>query len=320
MNHVDNEFFRKFLTKSYTSFTAVWLLGGMLFMSLVSGCSSEELSDAYGQFETTETSIAAEASGKLLQYTVEEGDKLSTDQQVGYIDTTQMVLQREELKAKLESIQAQIPNINAQIEVQKSELDQAQTDLNRTESLMEDGAATRKQLDDTRARVRTIQKQIDAQQIQKQSIRAEIKATRARIDQLNEQIGDAVIINPIRGTVLTSFVEPYEVVRMGQPLYRIANLDTLELRIYISGAQLPDVTLGQQVQVLVDKNAEENQEMNGTVSWIASKAEFTPQQIQTKEERVTQVYAVKVKVPNPRGILKDGMPGEVNFGNDTNNE
>lgn len=289
------------------------IAGIFLLVMALSACTNEELSDAYGQFEATETSVSAEASGKLLQYTVEEGDKLSIDQQVGYIDTTKMVLQREELKAKLESIQARIPNINAQIEIQKSELERAGTDLNRTELLIKDGAATQKQLDDTRARVRTIQKQINAQQIQKQSIRAEIKATRARINQLNEQIEDAVIINPVHGTVLTSFVEPYEVVRMGQPLYRIANLDTLELRVYVSGAQLPGIKLGQLAQVLVDKNAEENQELDGTVSWIASKAEFTPQQIQTKEERVTQVYAVKVKVPNPTGILKDGMPGEVNF-------
>lgn len=303
----------KILAVRHSKSIASWLLLAALLAGLFTGCSSEDLSDAYGQFEATETSIAAEATGKLLQFTIEEGDKLSIDQQVGYIDTTKMVLQREELKAKLESIQAQIPIINAQVEVQKSELNQAETDLKRTESLIRDQAATQKQLDDSRARVRTIKKQIDAQQIQKKAVRAEIKATQARIKRLNEQISDAVIINPVDGTVITSFVEPHEVMRMGQPLYRITNLDTLELRVYVSGAQLPNVTLNQQVQVLVDKNAKENRELNGRVSWIASKAEFTPQQIQTKEERVTQVYAVKVKVPNSSGILKDGMPGEVNF-------
>src|SRR5699024_1273687 len=121
--------------------------------------------------------------------------------------------------------------------------------------------------------------------------------------------------NPVDGTVLNSFVEPFEVVRQGQPLYQIANLDTLELRAYISGAQLPSVKLGQRVQILVDSTAETNQQLSGKVSWIASEAEFTPKMVQTKEERVTQVYAVKVRVSNPNGVLKIGMPGEVNFVN-----
>ena len=210
-------------------------------------------------------------------------------------------------------IQSKIENINAQVEVQKSELETALNDLKRVEALKKDGAATQKQLDDARARVRTIRKQIDALQTQKKSVRAEINATSAQMAQLNDQLRDAKIMNPVKGTVLTTFVEPHELVQKGQPLYRIANLDTLELRVYISGAQLPSVKLGQEVEVLIDKNAEENQSMRGRVSWIASEAEFTPKMIQTKEERVTQVYAMKVKVPNPEGIIKIGMPGEVNF-------
>ena len=187
------------------------------------------------------------------------------------------------------------------------------TDLHRIQALTKDSAATQKQLDDAQGRVRTLRKQINASQTQKQSVWAEINATQDRIDQVQQQLKDAHIMNPINGTVLTSYVEPHEVVGQGQPLYRIANLDTLELRVYVSGAQLPSIKLGQNVQVLVDKNADENQQMSGHISWIASEAEFTPKMIQTKQERVTQVYAVKVKVPNPNGILKIGMPGEVNF-------
>lgn len=280
---------------------------------VISGCSDNGKSDAYGQFEATETTISTEASGKLLRFTVEEGSDLEADQQVGLVDTTKLVLQRDELQARLESIRSRIENINAQVEVQKSELETAQNDLSRIQALKKDGAATQKQLDDAEARVRTILKQINALQTQKQSVRAEINATQAQIAQLEDQIDDAKLINPVNGTVLTTFVEPYEIVQKGQPLYQIANLDTLELRIYVSGAQLPSVKLGQDVEVLVDKNAEENRTTTGRISWIASQAEFTPKMIQTKEERVTQVYAVKVKVPNPDGILKIGMPGEVNF-------
>lgn len=285
----------------------------LLLVAVASGCSTNDLSDAYGQFEATEMTISSEASGKLLKFNAEEGVELAENRQVGLVDTLQMELKKQELQARMESIESKIENINAQVEVQKSELETAQNDLKRIEALKKDGAATQKQLDDARARVRTIRKQIDALQTQKKSVRAEINATRAQMAQLNDQIRDAKIVNPVRGTVLTTFVEPHELVQKGQPLYRIANLDTLELRVYISGAQLPSVKLGQKVEVLIDKNAEQNQSMRGRVSWIASEAEFTPKMIQTKEERVTQVYAMKVKVPNPDGIIKIGMPGEVNF-------
>lgn len=277
------------------------------------GCASEKKSDAYGQFEATETSISSEVPGKLITYTINEGDRLNQNTQVGQIDTTRLSLQKKELRSQLKSVRSKIENIDAQVEVQQEELALARTNLKRREALHEDGAATGQQLDNARTKVQTIEKRIRALQTEKQSIRAEIEATRTRIEQVEDRIDDALITNPITGTVLTSFVETHEMLRQGQPLYEIANLDTLELRVYISGAQLPSVKLGQQVEVLVDKNAEENQAMEGRVSWIASEAEFTPKMIQTKEERVTQVYAVKVRVPNPDGILKIGMPGEVNF-------
>ena len=301
-------------------FTSTFLLQDRLLLMAfglivlaITGCSNGEKSDAYGQFEATEITISAQASGELLSFGILEGQELKSGQQIGMVDTSKLVLQRDELQARLESIESRIGNINAEVEVQKSELESAEKDLKRIQSLNKDGAATQKQLDDAEARVRTIRKKIDALQTQKHSVRAEVAATEAKIAQLDDQIDDATITNPVLGTVLTTYVEPYELVRQGQPLYRIASLDTLILRIYVSGAQLPGISLGQEVQVLVDKNAEENQSMSGKVSWIASEAEFTPKMIQTKEERVTQVYAVEIKVANPEGILKIGMPGEVNF-------
>lgn len=290
-----------------------WLPLVLIIIVILTGCSGEEKSDAYGQFEATETTISSEVPGKLLGYHIEEGDMLEKEQSVGVIDTTRLVLQEQELKATLESIRSKIANINAEVEVRKEELALAETNLKRTKAMREDQAATDQQLDDVRSKVQTIRKQIDALQTQKQSVRAEINATQARIDQVRDQLQDAHIINPVKGTVLTSYAELYELVQQGQPLYQIANLDTLELRVYISGAQLPSVKLGQAVEVVVDQNRTEDQVMEGKVKWIASQAEFTPQQIQTKEERVDQVYAVEVRVPNPNGTLKIGMPGEVNF-------
>lgn len=193
----------------------------------------------------------------------------------------------------------------------------AQTDLERIRALSDDGAATRKQLDDAGGRVRTLEKRITALQTQKQSVRAEIRTIDVQVAQVEDQIQDAVIVNPVRGTVLTTFVEPHELVRQGEALYDIASLDTLVLRVYVSGAQLPALKLNQRVSVAVDRNADENRQLEGTVTWIASEAEFTPKMIQTKEERVSQVYAVKVRVANPDGTLKIGMPGEVNFSSAT---
>lgn len=276
-------------------------------------CSSKEKSDAYGQFEATETTISSQASGELLVFNVYEGSNLKPGEQVGLVDTTHLKLKENELLAVLASTQAKIDNINAEAEVLNEQLQTATINLQRIENLVEDEAATRQQLDDAQGKVRTLRKQIDALMVQKKSVRAEINATRSRLEQLEQQLIDARVVNPVNGTVLTTYVEPFELVGQGQPLYQIANLDTLELRIYVSGAQLPSVRLGQQVEVLIDKNADENRRLVGRISWIASEAEFTPKMIQTKEERVTQVYAVKVKVPNTDGVIKIGMPGEVNF-------
>jgi len=286
------------------------ILTGFVFAS---GCQQQNVSDAYGQFEATETTISAEASGRLIQFSADEGDKLNASQKVGIVDTVMTNLKRRELREQITVIRSRIESIDAQIEVQREELKLANVHLSRIKRLYDENAATGQQLDNATAQVDIITKHINALQTDKRQVHAEIRSVQARIRQLDQQIQDAIIINPVKGTVLTSFAEQYEMVQAGQPLYRIANLDTLTLRVYVSGAQLPKVKIGQQVNVLIDKNKTENQSMQGRVTWIAPEAEFTPQMIQTKEERVSQVYAVELEVPNPGGVLKIGMPGEVQF-------
>ncbi len=289
------------------------VLLGILFFLMVSGCTNNEKSDAYGQFEAVKTTVSAKGSGELLSFTVSEGTNLRAGKEVAVIDTVQLNLKKDELLSQREAAESKIETIDAEIGVQQQKLETAQKNLNRIRAMRKDNAATEQQLDDGEGNMQTIQKQIQALETQKKSVRAEIKSISARLNQVEQQLADAHVINPVNGTVLTTFVEPYELVGQGQPLYQIANLDTLELRAYVSGAQLPSIKLGQPVEVLVDKNVDTNQQLSGRISWIASQAEFTPKMIQTKEERVTQVYAIKVKVPNPDGILKIGMPGEVNF-------
>lgn len=280
---------------------------------LMSGCTRKNLSDAYGQFEADETTISAEANGQLLTFEVEEGDRLMQGELVGRIDTTALVLRIDELRATIQSVESNLVQLDAQADVYRSQIETAQNDLNRFQELKKDEAATQKQIDDVKGMINTLKMQIRAVQVQKQTVRAEIEAMRTRIAQVEDQLEKTGIINPVKGVVLTTFAEPHEITALGRPLYQIADTDELILRVYVSGAQLPRVKLGETVEVVIDKNEQENQTLNGVVSWISSEAEFTPRMIQTKKERVTQMYAVKIRVKNPEGIIKIGMPGEVNF-------
>ncbi|MDR9418558.1 HlyD family secretion protein [Gracilimonas sp.] len=289
--------------------TTIVLGLGLFFTS----CNQAEISDAYGQFEVNEVRVSAEASGILKSFIIKEGMHLSVGEEVGLVDTTQLSLRKKELQSSVQSIRTNIAKLDAQADVFREQLTTTKRDLDRYTNLKEDNAATQQQIDQIRGQFNVLEKQIASVEVQKQSVYAELETMKARIAQVEDQIQKAHLINPVNGVVLSSFVETNELVSAGKPLYEIADLSEMELRVYVSGAQLPQVKLGQSVEVLIDKNADENERLNGEVSWVASEAEFTPRMIQTKEERVTQVYAVKIRVPNPDGKLKIGMPGEVNF-------
>ena len=238
---------------------------------------------------------------------------MNAGEKVGQIDSTQTHLRKQELQATVKSIQTNISKLDAQAEVYQEQLQTAKKDLQRFTNLKQSNAATQQQIDQAQGQVNVLQKQISSVNVQKQSVYAELETMETRIAQIQDQLEKTKVINPLAGTVLSSYAEPNELVSTGKPLYELANLEEMILRVYISGAQLPTVSLGQEVEVLIDKNAEENESLKGQVRWIASEAEFTPRMIQTKEERVTQVYAVEIAVANPDGKLKIGMPGEVNF-------
>lgn len=280
---------------------------------LLTACSGKNnKSDAYGNFESTEVIVSSEATGKILKFTIEEGSVIKAGLVAGYVDTTDLVLKKEQLKAQKEIISVKTSNIISQIDVQKQQKANLIIDKARIEKLYKDGAATKKQLDDINGSINLVEKQINSIETQNSSVLNEMKNIDRQIDQVNENISKCYIINPINGTVLSKYAEESEITTMGKALYKIADMDFLDLRIYVSGAQLPKVKIGQKVEVLVDKNVDELTKLEGTVTWISSTAEFTPKIIQTKEERVNLVYAVKVNVKND-GTLKIGMPGEVNF-------
>ena len=285
----------------------------LLILLLLAACNGNDNgSDAFGNFEAREIIVSAESQGKLLQFSVEQGGQLKKNQQVGWIDTSTLHIQKEQLKAQKQAVASKLANIKAQIDVQQEQKQNLLTEKNRIKKLYNDQAATKQKLDDISGKYEVLLKQIEATNTQINAVHKEMEVMERRIDLVNEQIRKAKIINPVNGTVLEKYVEESEIAAMGKALYKIARLDEIDLRVYISGAQLPSVKIGQKVTVLVDKDVKTNQEFEGKVIWISNQAEFTPKIIQTKEERVNMVYAVKVRVKND-GTMKIGMPGEVIF-------
>jgi Multidrug resistance efflux pump len=284
--------------------------------------------DASGTFEVDEVIVSAEQNGKILSFNVHEGQSIGQYDTVGIIDVENIALQKEQVQASIEALRdktadvtPQVRLLQEQLAVQESQLATLQRERTRTENLVKQDAATGKQLDDIVAQIDVLQKQMNVtrQQIavqqnniytQNRSVLSEKKPLEKRVAQLNEQLDQSKIVNPVKGTVLTKYAQAGEVTSVGKALYKIANLDTLTLRAYISGSQLPQIKLGQTVKVMIDSGAKAYREYPGTITWIADKAEFTPKTIQTKEERANLVYAIKVKVKND-GYLKIGMYGEM---------
>ncbi|MFA4852420.1 MAG: HlyD family efflux transporter periplasmic adaptor subunit [Bacteroidales bacterium] len=280
---------------------------------LLAACSgNNKKSDAYGTFESTEVTISSESAGKLIFFNIDEGQELKKGDTIALIDTIQLALKRDALIAQKKAASNKADYITSQIKVLEEQKKNSLVEKDRIEKLYIDGAATSQQLDNINGVIAVYDKQISSIETQHAPVLNEVDAYNKQIAQLNDQIKRSYIINPEDGTVLTKYSEANEVVVQGKALYKIADLRNIYLRVYVSGAQLSQIKLGQKVKILVDKNEKENKEYEGTIGWISSSAEFTPKIIQTKEERVNLVYAVKVKVKND-GTLKIGMPGEVLF-------
>ncbi|NOZ45442.1 MAG: HlyD family efflux transporter periplasmic adaptor subunit [Chlorobi bacterium] len=279
---------------------------------LVSCKNSDNSADAYGNFEAVETIISAEATGKLLEFSVTEGKSVLKGEKIGFIDTTDLILNKNQILARKNSLKAKLTTINAQLKVQEEQFEALKTDQERVNKLIEGGAATKKQSDDMSAQVKIMKAQLEATKTQKLSVYSESDVLQKQINQVNQMISKCYLTIPTNGTVLNKYVEPYELITMGKPLYKLANLKSIILRAYISGSQLNKIKLGDKVTVAIDKNKTDDLKYEGTVSWISENAEFTPKIIQTKEERVDLVYAMKILVKND-GKIKIGMPGEVFF-------
>lgn len=280
---------------------------------LLIGCNRSRKPDAYGTFEANEVVVSAQTTGQLLAFTPVEGTHLGRGAVVGLVDTAQLALQREQLIAQKKATQSHASEITRQISVLEVQRTIALRAYERTRRLFSQRAATAQQFDQAERDYKVLVAQISAAHAQEQSAAMETGSGEARVAQIRETLSRSRLINPQDGTVLATFARAGEVVQPGQPLYRIANLDSLILRVYISEQQLHAIRLGSSVQVHVDSGDGKVMLFPGKVEWVSSKAEFTPTPVQTRDERADLVYAVKIMVPNRDGMLKIGMPADLDL-------
>ena len=282
---------------------------------LVTSCgSSDKEFDATGIFEATEVTVSAEATGRLMAFDVTEGSRVNADRQVGLIDTIQLQLKAEQVGATRESFANQRPNVQAQVAATRQQLVKAQLERTRTAALLKDGAATRKQMDDADNAVRVLKSQLEAQvsmlNNSTRSLNSQMSGADIQRYQVLDQLKKCHITSPITGMVLEKYAEQGEFAVIGKPLFKVADVDQMYLRAYITSAQLAKVKVGQRVKVFSDYGTDTRKSYDGTVTWISSRAEFTPKTILTDDERADLVYAVKIAVKND-GYIKIGMYGEV---------
>jgi HlyD family secretion protein len=286
---------------------------GAVALLLFGACHHAEEPDAYGNFEATETVVSAQIPGALLWFTPMEGQQVTPGTLLGVIDTAQLALERAQARAQSAAVRSRVTESGRQIGVLAVQRDFAKRSYERTRRLFAEHAATAQQLDQTEGEYRALGEQVAAARVQQQSAVGDARASDARVAQLTEQISKSRVTAPLAGTVLATYARKGEFVQPGQPLFRIANLDSMTLRAYVTEPQLTQLKIGQRVQVSVDRAGAERLVLPGTVTWIASKAEFTPTPVQTRDERADLVYAVKIWVVNRSGALKIGMPADVVF-------
>ena len=281
---------------------------------LAIACSKEAEFDAQGTFEATEVVVSSEATGRILNFDIEEGMTIVANQAVGTIDSLQLHLQRKQLLAQQSALLTSRPDVKKQVASLREQIAKQNEELRRVENMLKDGAATQKQKDDIEAQIKILESQLDAtlSTLDKNTstINNNSAALEAQIAALDDRISKCRILSPVGGTVLVKYAEAGELASVGKPLMKIADLKNIYLRAYFTSDQLANIKLGDEVKVVADFGGEERYDYTGRVAWISSESEFTPKTIQTKDSRANLVYAVKIAVEND-GRLKIGLAGEV---------
>ena len=285
--------------------------------AMISSCAETgSRYDAEGSFEAEEVTVSAEATGKILEFDLREGQKVLSEERLGCIDSVQLYLSKLQLEKSAKSVLSNKPDIAKQVAAQNAQMKKLLKEKARVENLLRDGAATRKQLEDIDAQIAVLKAQISAQKSalgnSASSIDAQSSSLEVQIAQIDDRIAKCRITSPVDGTVLSKYAQAGEFAAAGKPLFKVADLDRVFLRAYLTSAQLCTLSLGQTVRVYADFGGDNVREYEGKVEWISPKSEFTPKNIQTADERENLVYAVKVAVRND-GYIKLGMYGGIKF-------
>lgn len=288
-----------------------------LLVLLAASCvEGNKAYDASGVFESTEVTVSAEGNGKILSLDFQEGDRLEAGQIVGCIDTVQLHLSEVQLEASRRAVGSGRLDISRQIAALESQIGKQWQELDRFTKLEKAGASNRKQVEDIQAQIETLERQLAAQEeslnSSNRNVSGQADALEAQIEQIRDRIRKCVITSPVAGTVLAKYSEAGEFAALGRALFKVADIDNIRLRAYITADQLTTLKLGQQVRVFADQGSSGRKEYAGTLIWISDKAEFTPKTIQTRDERANLVYAVKIAVEND-GLIKLGMYGDIKF-------
>lgn len=288
-----------------------------LLVLLAASCvEGNKAYDASGVFESTEVTVSAEGNGKILSLDLQEGDRLEAGQIVGCIDTVQLHLSEVQLEASRRAVVSGRLDISRQIAALESQIGKQRQELDRFTKLEKAGASNRKQVEDIQAQIETLERQLAAQEeslnSSNRNVSGQADALEAQIEQIRDRIRKCVITSPVAGTVLAKYSEAGEFAALGRALFKVADIDNIRLRAYITADQLTTLKLGQQVRVFADQGSSGRKEYAGTLIWISDKAEFTPKTIQTRDERANLVYAVKIAVEND-GLIKLGMYGDIKF-------
>lgn len=288
-----------------------------LLVLLAASCvEGNKAYDASGVFESTEVTVSAEGNGKILSLDLQEGDRLEAGQIVGCIDTVQLHLSEIQLEASRRAVGSGRLDISRQIAALESQIGKQRQELDRFTKLEKAGASNRKQVEDIQAQIETLERQLAAQKESlnnsNRNVSGQADALEAQIEQIRDRIRKCFITSPVAGTVLAKYSEAGEFAALGRALFKVADIDNIRLRAYITADQLTSLKLGQQVRVFADQGSSGRKEYAGTLIWISDKAEFTPKTIQTRDERANLVYAVKIAVEND-GLIKLGMYGDIKF-------
>lgn len=282
---------------------------------ILTACNNKDSQyDASGIFEATEVIVSSYGNGELKTFNITEGQKIVAQEQVGYIDTIQLHLKKMQLLANMKAVDSRQYNVSKQIASLEQQIATQKKEQGRFSNLIKSNAANQKQLDDINAQISILQKQLIAQketlENSNRSISGESAGLIMQVAQIDDQIKKSIITSPIDGTVLSKYAEEGELAVPGRSLFKVADIENMNLRAYITADQLTTMQVGQQVKVYADQGKSERKEYQGTIIWISDNAEFTPKTIQTRDERANLVYAVKVAVKND-GYIKRGMYGEI---------